>query len=46
MGGFLGAAVVVVNIVEVPKLGAGTVSAILVSSFVVFVYFTIIRTAD
>jgi uncharacterized membrane protein YdcZ (DUF606 family) len=37
MGGFLGATVLVVNILEVPRLGAGTVSAVLVSSFVIFV---------
>ena len=37
MGGFLGATVLVVNILEVPRLGAGTVSAILVSSLVIFV---------
>ena len=37
MGGFLGSTVLVVNILEVPRLGAGTVSAILVSSLVIFV---------
>jgi transporter family-2 protein len=39
MGGFLGALVLVVNILEVPRLGAGTVSAVLVSSLVIFVFF-------
>jgi len=38
MGGFLGATVLVVNILEVPRLGAGTVSAVLVSSLVIFVF--------
>lgn len=37
MGGFLGSTVLVVNVLEVPRLGAGTVSAIFVSSFVIFV---------
>jgi len=37
-GGFLGATVLVVNILEVPRLGAGTVSAVLVSSLVIFVW--------
>jgi len=41
MGGFLGALVLTVNVLEVPRLGAGTVSAVLVSSFVIFVYFPI-----
>jgi uncharacterized membrane protein YdcZ (DUF606 family) len=39
MGGFLGALVLVVNVLEIPRLGAGTVSAVLVSSFVIFVSF-------
>jgi len=37
MGGFLGAGVVVVNVLEVPRLGAGSVSAVLVGSLVVSV---------
>lgn len=37
MGGFLGFTVLVVNILEIPRLGAGTVSAVLVSSLVIFV---------
>ena len=37
MGGFLGATVLIINILEVPRLGAGTVSAVLVSSLVTFV---------
>jgi uncharacterized membrane protein YdcZ (DUF606 family) len=37
MGGFLGSGVLVVNVLEVPRLGAGTVSAVLVSSFVFWV---------
>src|SRR2546430_1302989 len=37
MGGFLGATVLIINILEVPRLGAGTVSAVLVSSLVIFV---------
>lgn len=37
IGGFLGSTVLVMNILEVPRLGAGTVSAILVSSLVTFV---------
>ena len=37
MGGFLGSTVLVVNVLEVPRLGAGTVSAIFVSSLVIFV---------
>ena len=38
MGGVLGATVLVINILEVPRLGAGTVSAVLVSSLVIFVH--------
>jgi bacterial/archaeal transporter family-2 protein len=38
MGGFLGATVLVVNVLEVPRLGAGTVSAVFVSSLVIFVF--------
>jgi bacterial/archaeal transporter family-2 protein len=37
MGGFLGAMVLVVNILEIPRLGAGTVSGVLVCSLVIFV---------
>jgi len=37
IGGFFGFVVLVVNILEIPRLGAGTVSAIFVSSFVIFV---------
>ena len=37
MGGFLGATVLIINILEVPRLGAGTVSAVLVSSLVILV---------
>jgi bacterial/archaeal transporter family-2 protein len=37
MGGFLGATVLVVNILEIPRLGAGTVSGVLVCSLVIFV---------
>jgi len=38
MGGFLGAIVLVVNVLIIPRLGAGTVSAILVSALVIFVW--------
>lgn len=38
IGGFLGALVLVVNVLEIQRLGAGTVSAVLVSSFVIFVF--------
>lgn len=37
MGGFLGATVLVVNVLEIPRLGAGTVSGVLVCSMVIFV---------
>jgi transporter family-2 protein len=37
MGGFMGFIVLVVNILEIPRLGAGTVIAVLVSSLVIFV---------
>ena len=37
MGGFLGAGGVVVNVLEGPRLGAGSVSAVLVGSLVVSV---------
>ena len=38
MGGFLGACILFMNVLEIPRLGAGTVSAVLVSSFVIFVF--------
>ena len=37
IGGFLGACILFMNVLEIPRLGAGTVSAVLVSSFVIFV---------
>jgi uncharacterized membrane protein YdcZ (DUF606 family) len=38
LGGIIGATVLIANILEVPRLGAGTVSAVLVSSFVITVW--------